>query len=316
MIPLLLLVSMISFGIMHLAPGGPDKILLGAELQAGVDNARIEQIKEQWGLNKSIPEQYVTWMKNMLRGDLGRSFFYRMTTVELIKSGIGPTLELSVLTILISYLIALPLGVISAVRQYSLLDHVLTTAAFVFYSTPSYFIGLLLIYWIAMNSDFFKTVGRTTIGMTPEKAGWGAYLVDRLKYITLPLLTSIIVSLAGLMRFMRSSMLEVLKEDYVRTARAKGLAQRVVIYKHAMRNALLPIITLSGGLLAGLFGGSVLIERIFAWPGLGRIAVESVNSRDYNVAMAITMLGAVLTMVGFLLVDIVYVIVDPRIKYD
>lgn len=321
MIPLLLLVSLISFAIMRLAPGGPDKILLGAELQAGIDTEKIAQIRAEWGLDKSIPEQYVTWLKNMLKGDLGRSYFYRMSASDLIKSAIVPTLELQAISLLFIYLIALPLGVISAVRQYSLLDHVLTTVAFVTYAAPSYFIGLLLIYWVAMKLGKavglnIPTNGRSSIGISVASVGWWAYFVDRARYLFLPLLTTVTGGMAGIIRYMRSSMLEVLKEDYIRTARSKGLADRVVIYKHALRNALLPIITLSGSLLAALIGGSVIVERIFSWPGLGRIAFDSVNSRDYNVAMAITMLTAVMTLAAFLLVDIVYVIVDPRIKYE
>lgn len=321
MIPLLLLVSLISFAIMRLAPGGPEKVLLGAELQAGVDVEKIAQIRADWGLDKQIHEQYFIWLTNMLKGDLGDSYFYRMSAVDLIKSGLGPTLELQLLALVFVYLIALPLGVISAVRQYSLVDHVLTTVAFVTYAAPSYFIGLLLIYWVAMKLGSalglqIPTNGRSSIGISVASVGWWAYLSDRARYMFLPLITTVTGSMASLIRYMRSSMLEVLKEDYVRTARSKGLADRVVIYKHALRNALLPIITLSGSLLATSIGGSVIIERIFSWPGLGRIAFDSVNSRDYNVAMAITMLTAVITLLAFLLVDIVYVIVDPRIKYE
>lgn len=316
MIPLLLLVTIISFAIMRLAPGGPEQVLLGQELQAGIDVEKMEELREKWGLNKSIPEQYLTWITNMLKGDMGRSFYYRVDATEIIKRGLWPSLQLNLASLILTYAIAIPVGIVAATRQYSLLDHVVTTIAFIGYAAPTYWIALLLIYFVAIRTKWFPTNGFRTTGYKVETHGLWTVFVDRLHYMTLPLVVNVFGGLTGLTRFMRSSMLEVLKEDYVRTARAKGLSDRVVIYKHALRNALLPIITLSGGILAGLIGGSVILETLFSWPGLGRIYYDSVVARDYNVVMALTVFSSILTMIGFFLVDVAYVLVDPRIKFD
>lgn len=316
MIPLLLLVTIISFAIMRLAPGGPEQVLLGQELQAGIDVEKLDALREKWGLNKSIPEQYFSWIGNMLKGDMGRSFYYRVSATEIIKRGLWPSLQLNLATLFLTYVIAIPVGIVAATRQYSLLDHVVTTIAFIGYAAPTYWIALLLIYYVAVRTQWFPTNGFRTTGYKVATHGLWTVFVDRMHYMALPLIVSVFGGLTGLTRFMRSSMLEVLKEDYVRTARAKGLTDRVVVYKHALRNALLPIITLSGGILAGLIGGSVILETLFSWPGLGRIYYDSVIARDYNVVMAMTVFSAILTMIGFFLVDVAYVIVDPRIKYD
>ena len=316
MIPLLILATLLSFSIMQLAPGGPEKVLLAAE-DATLDPSRIEELRERWGLNDPIPVQYVRWLGNVLTGDFGRSYFYRKPVSEVIGSALPATLQLQSIALFLTYLIALPLGIISAVRQYSKLDYAVTGLAFAGQAAPSFWVAILLIWGVAMKSNgLIPTNGIATPGVNFETYGWLSVLADRAKYMILPLTVMVFGSLTSLTRYMRSSMLQVLKEDYIRTARAKGLAEKVVVYKHALRNALLPVISISGGLLSSMVGGAVITETIFSWPGIGRVGFDAVTQRDYNVSMAIMLMSGVLTLIGFLLVDIAYVWVDPRIKYD
>ncbi|HWI53786.1 MAG TPA: ABC transporter permease [Symbiobacteriaceae bacterium] len=316
MIPLLILATMIAFAIMQLAPGGPENMILAGE-DASIDPSALVALREQWGLNDPIHVQYARWIGNVVKGDFGYSYFQRRPVVDIITEALPNTLQLSIVVLLLSYSIAIPIGIISAVKQYSWFDYTVTGVAFLGQAAPNYWVALLLIYYVAMKSGgAIPTNGITTQGVNLETYGWISVLLDRLKYMLLPLSVMVFGSLTGLTRYMRSSMLEVLKEDYTRTARAKGLAEKVVIYKHALRNAILPIVTVSGYQLSALVGGSVIIETIFSWPGIGRVSFDAVNARDYMVSMAVLLMAGVLTLVGFLIVDIVYVMVDPRIKYD
>ncbi|HYF95388.1 MAG TPA: ABC transporter permease [Symbiobacteriaceae bacterium] len=316
MIPLLILATMISFAIIQAAPGGPENMFLSGE-DATLDPTRLEALREQWGLNDPIPVQYGRWLGNVFRGDFGYSYFQRRPVATIIGEALPNTLRLSIFVIALSYSIAIPIGIISAVRQYSIFDYTVTSLAFLGQAAPNYWIALLVIYYVAMKSGgIIPTNGIATPGINFETYGWISVLLDRARYMVLPLTVMVFGSLTGLTRYMRSSMLEVLKEDYTRTARAKGLSEKVVIYRHALRNALLPIVTISSGLLSSLVGGSVIIETIFSWPGIGRVGFDAVGARDYMVTMAIMLMGGILSLVGLLLVDIVYVIVDPRIKYD
>lgn len=317
MIPLLLLATLFSFAIMQMAPGGPENFLLGANADATMDASRMEELKERWGLNDPIHIQYFRWLKNVATGDFGTSYFYRKPVGEVIASALPNTLQLNVIALFLIYAIAIPLGVISAVKQYSKMDYFVTGLAFTGQAAPNFWVATLLIWGVAMNSGgMIPTNGISTPGINFETYGWISVAADRAKYMVLPLIVIVFSGLTGLTRYMRSSMLEVLKEDYIRTARAKGLAQKLVIFKHALRNALLPIVAISGGLLSSMVGGSVIVETIFSWPGIGRVGFDAVIQRDYNVSMAIMLMSAVLTLVGFLLVDMAYVWVDPRIKYD
>lgn len=316
MIPLLILATMIAFTIMQLAPGGPENFLLSGE-DATVDASKVHELREKWGLNDPIPVQYGRWLGNVVKGDFGYSYFQRKPVVDVISAALPNTIRLSLIVIVLSYAISIPLGILSAVRQYSKFDYAVTSLAFVGQAAPNYWIALMLIYFVAMKSGgMIPTNGIATPGVNFETYGWLSVIADRAKYMILPVIVMTFGSLTSLTRFMRSSMLEVLKEDYTRTARAKGLADRLVIYKHALRNALLPIITLSGGILSSLVGGAVIVETIFSWPGIGRVGFDAVTSRDYPVSMAIMLMSGVMSLVGFLLVDIMYVVVDPRIKYD
>ncbi|MFZ5823392.1 MAG: ABC transporter permease [Bacillota bacterium] len=317
MIPLLLLATLLSFSLMQLAPGGPENLLLGAEADATMDADRMEELKERWGLNDPIHIQYFRWLKNVAAGDFGNSYFYRKPVIEVVTAALPNTLQLNVIALFLIYAIAIPLGVVSAVKQYSKMDYAVTGLAFAGQAAPNFWIATLLIWGVALNSGgAIPTNGIATPGVNFETYGWVSVIADRAKYMILPLVVIVFSGLTGLTRYMRSSMLEVLKEDYIRTARAKGLAQKMVIYKHALRNAMLPIVAISGGLLSTLVGGSVIIETIFSWPGIGRVGFDAVIQRDYNVSMAIMLMSSVMTLVGFLLVDMAYVWIDPRIKYD
>lgn len=318
-IPLLFLITLISYGAMHLAPGGPENILLANEDRkvGGGEDELINQIRAKYGLDKPWYVQYGNWVKNTLQGDFGHSFYQSRSVSEIIKERLPNTMTLNLVVILLTYLIALPLGIISAVRQYSALDNTVTVFAFIGQSMPSFFIALMLMLYVALPSDGLIPIhGMASHDITVESSGVAAVVLDRARYMILPVVTLLIGGLAGLTRYMRSSMLEVIREDYVRTARSKGLAEKVVLYKHAFRNALLPIVTLSSGLLAGFIAGSPLIEQVFAWPGLGQASLRAAIQRDYPVVMAFLVIGAFLHIVGTLLVDVVYVFVDPRIKFS
>lgn len=316
MFPLLILATMIAFSIMQMAPGGPENFLLAGE-DATLDPSKLIALREQWGLNDPIPVQYARWLGNVFSGDFGYSFFQRRPVAEIIKEALPNTIRLNVFVLFFSYAIAIPIGIISAVKQYSKFDYTVTGLAFLGQAAPNYWVALMLIYYVAMKSGgAIPTNGIATAGVNFDTYGWLSVIADRAKYMLLPLTVMIFGSLTGLTRYMRSSMLEVLKEDYTRTARAKGLSEKLVIYKHALRNAILPIVTLSGSLLSSLVGGSIIIETIFSWPGIGRVGFDAVTARDYPVSMAIMLMAGVLALIGYLLVDIVYVMVDPRIKYD
>lgn len=309
-IPLLFGISLVSFFIVHLAPGGP-LAAIGAEAEPEI----AEKLSVEYGLDQPIYVQYVKWMGHVLQGDFGRSYVQRRPVSEMILERLPNTLYLNAVTISLAYLIAIPLGIISAVRRYSRLDAVVTVSAFLGLAMPNFWLAFLLIYLFALPTGW-PISGISTYGINFETYGWISVIGDRLQYLLLPAFVLVTASLASITRYMRASMLDVLGEDYVRTARAKGLSEQRVIYKHAVRNALLPVITLAGYILPNLFSGTVIVEQIFAWPGVGFLAYRAVLERDYPVVMAFNMIGAALTIFSFLIVDMLYVLVDPRIKYD
>lgn len=316
MIPLMLLATLISFAIMQAAPGGPENVLLAGE-DVTVDPSKLEELRDKWGLNDPIHIQYLRWVKNLVTGDMGQSYYFRKPVAKVLGPALLNSLRLSIPSFILIYGIALPLGVVSAVRQYSKLDYTVTGLAFAGQAAPNFWVALLLIWGVAMKSGgLIPTNGIATAGLNFDNYGWLSVIADRAKYMVLPMTVTVFGSLTALTRYMRASMLEVLKEDYIRTARSKGVSEKLVVYKHAMRNALLPIVATSGGILSALVGGSIIIETIFSWPGIGRVGFDAVLNRDYNVSMAIMLLAGMMTLIGYFLVDIAYVVVDPRIKYD
>jgi peptide/nickel transport system permease protein len=244
-----------------------------------------------------------------VHGNLGYSFTNRRPVTERIGERIGPTLILTFSSLLLSYLIAIPIGVLSAVRQYSILDYISTIFSFLGISVPSFFFGLLMIYFFALKLDLFPTGGMETIGASSS-------LVDRLAHLVLPAIVLSLQNTGIVMRYTRSGMLEVIHQDYIRTARAKGLGERLIIYRHALRNALIPVITLAGVQLPFLLGGAIITEQIYNWPGMGRLAVEAISQRDYPTIMGINLLAAVMVIFGNLFADVMYGVVDPRIRRE
>ncbi|HHX10077.1 MAG TPA: ABC transporter permease [Firmicutes bacterium] len=311
MIPLLIGISIINFGIMHLAPGDP--VLLLTERNAPPEE--VARIRALYGLDDPIYVQYFHWLKQILKGDFGRSFVDGRPVIDHIMDRLPYTLYLNFIVMIIIYALAIPVGNISALRQYSWFDHVVTFFAFLGQALPSFWFALMLIYAVGIKSDWLPIAGVGTIGVTLKRHGLWTVLVDRAKHLILPVTVISLGSMAGITRYMRSSMLEVIRQDYIRTARAKGLPEKVVIRKHALKNAMLPIVTLFGMELPILFSGSVIIETIFSWPGLGLLSIRAVFQRDYMIVMALNMIGAFLMVLGNFLSDILYVLVDPRIKY-
>lgn len=316
-IPLFLIVTLMTYGLYWLAPGGPETIFLAGE-NSTVRQEDVEAIRQKWGLDQPFHIQYLKWLGNLvLHGDLGNSFKSQRPVMDVYVQRLPATLQLNIIEMVLIFALSIPLGVICAVKQYSWLDYGAQTFSFLGHSMPSFWIGLMLILYIALKSGgAIPTSGYASSDVTPETYTWLGIALDRLRYMFLPILTLTITGMASITRYMRNSMLEVLKEDYIRTARAKGLAEKVVIYKHAMRNALLPVITIAGWFLAGVFEGSAIVELIFAWPGIGQYGLAAVGARDYPVVMALLIFAFIISTVASFLTDVVYVWVDPRIRYS
>ncbi len=317
LVPLFFIMTIMTYGLMHLAPGGPEAVFLAGE-DPNIRPEDIQALRKQWGLDAPFHVQYGKWLyRVVVKQDLGRSYATQRPVVEAMAARMPATIQLNAVTLLLIYGLSIPLGVIVAVRQYSFFDYVMSTFSFVGYAMPSFWIGLMLIFLFALNSGgVIPTSGYASPGVTAETHGLIPVLVDRARYMILSVIAVVTGGVAALTRYMRNSMLEVMKEDYIRTARAKGLAEKIVIYKHALRNALVPIVTLSGGLIGGLFAGSAIIERVFAWPGIGQLWLNAVDKKDYPVVMAFLLLGFLVNTASSFLTDILYVIVDPRIKYS
>jgi peptide/nickel transport system permease protein len=301
-IPVLLGVSIVISLLMYLAPGNPARIALGM-------NARPEAIAElerELGLNQPPHIRYIDWVFGVIQGNLGESFRTGREVSVMIAERIGPTMELALVAMVITLVIALPLGVISAVRQYTWVDNASMIFAIFWISMPSFWLGLILILLFSVRMDIFAISGRQGAIFS---AAW-------LAHITLPAVATGTRRAGLLTRLTRSSMLEVLNEDYIRTARGKGLKQRTVIYTHAMKNAMIPVITILGLQIPAIFGGTVIIETVFSWPGMGRLLVDSVLQRDYEVVQGLILVYAVIVIAANFLVDIAYSYFDPRITYD
>ena len=313
-IPLLLGIATITFFIVHLAPGDPMDMYLEPRFRRQMDPEVIDLIREKYGLDQPVHVQYVKWLGNLATGDLGESFRYRRPVADIIAERIPYTLQLSILALLFDALFGIALGIFSAVKQYSRWDKTVTLGSLVVYSIPGFWLALMLVLVFSVNLGWFPT--SQTRSLDYELLSWSGKVVDRLWHLVLPVFVLGVASAAGTARYMRNRLLEVLSEDYVLAARARGLKERTVILKHALRNALIPILTIYGLALPFLLGGAVLIEKVFAWPGMGLLAVEAVNGRDYPVILATSMIAAVLVVLGNLLADVTYAIADPRVSYE
>jgi peptide/nickel transport system permease protein len=320
-IPVLIGISFLVFMIMQLAPGGP--------MAAFGQNPRMtaEQraaIAHNWGLDKPVLEQYVTWFFAMFRGDWGTSFVTRQPVTQLILDRLPATLLLMLTAYILQQLIALPLGILSALKRYSLTDKVLTVLTYIGFSMPTFWLGLILVYTFAANLKWFPS-GQITNPRDPafnSATYWPWFAADPLlaigslaAHLVLPIITLIVVNVAADSRYMRSSMLETINQDYIRTARAKGLKESTIVRRHALRPALLPVVTNIALTLPALLGGAVVTESIFQWPGMGLLFISSITSADYPVMIGIVFLLSAFILVFNIIADVTYAIIDPRIRY-
>ena len=310
MVPLVIGISLISFFIIQLAPGD---FLTQQALNPQVSAERIAQERARFGLDKPIYLQYLIWLKNILHLDFGYSFAYRLPVFTLIKSRLYNTFILSLSAMIFTWVLSIPLGILSAVKQYSWLDKLISVFAFLGLAIPNFFFALLLLY-MAMKTGWFPVGGMYSINY--ESLSLGGKIWDRIYYLILPTIVLGTAGMAGLVRQMRGNLLDYLKADFIITARAKGLSERVVILKHAVRNAVNPLITLFGFALPGLLSGAALTEIVMSWPGLGRLMLEAVLKMDLYLVMGSLIMGAVLLILGNLVADLLLAWVDPRIRYD
>jgi peptide/nickel transport system permease protein len=315
-IPLLWGILTIIFFVVHLAPGDPTARFFNPNVSPEV----IAQMRANLGLDQPLHIQYFKWLWAFVRGDFGYSFGQMRPINDILPEVLWNTIQLTLVSLVVIFAVGMLIGIVQAVRQYSIADNVLTFLALFFYSMPSFWFALMLILLFSLKANQlgwplqFPASGITSVGyefLSPlEKVG------DRIMHLVLPATALGIGSAAGVARYMRGSMLEVIHQDFIRTARAKGLSERTVVFKHALRNALIPIITLLGLYLPFLLSGAVLVETIFGWPGMGRAIVDAILQRDYPMVMATSFVIAAIVVAGNLLSDILYAVVDPRIRTE
>ena len=327
LIPTFIGVTIISFLIMRLAPGDPAELRAGGGLrgagEAGISTEKrgavdeaVAQWRAQYGLDKPLPVQYAVWIKNLFTLKFGESYKDNQPVFDKIRERLPVTIKLNVLSLFLVYIVAVPLGIYSATHSYSLGDQTTTLFAFVLFALPVVWLGTMAIVFLCGGDYYFlfPPGGLTSIDYAPEWPLWQK-LKDQIWHLFLPVLMLSYAGFAGLSRYMRSGMLEQLRQDFVQTARAKGLPEGVVIYKHVLRNSLIPMVTILAGILPGLVGGSVIVETIFSIPGLGQLGYEAVLARDFPVVMALFTVSALLTLVGILISDLLLAVVDPRIAF-
>jgi peptide/nickel transport system permease protein len=300
---MLLGVTMILFALMRLAPGGPEAVLVGGEFSPEA----AAQVRERLGLDRPLATQYVAWVSAAARGDLGRSFKSGEPVATLIRERLGPTLHLTGGALVFALVVAIPLGVLAAVKRNSVWDTLASAVALFGVSFPSFWLGIMLILLFSEALHLLPPSGLSEYGREGD-------LLARLRHAILPTLTLGLIQMAAFMRFTRSSLLEVLRQDYVRTAHAKGLSAGRVVWRHGLRNALIPVVTVVGLSLPTLVGGAVLTETVFAWPGVGRLAVGAIVSSDFPTAQGAIMILAIAFLSINLLVDVLYVYLDPRVQ--
>lgn len=299
---LLLAITVIGFTLMHIAPGGPVQFYEDPR----VTPERIKQLERALGLDQPLPVQYVRWLWGIVRGDFGRSYVSRRPVLDMITERLPATVTLSGTSLILGFLGGIPLGVYAAIKRGRLFDTLVRITTVAGNAIPHWWLALIMIIFFSSTLRILPAGGMYTLG--------NGSLPDRLWHLILPASLSAFGAWLTLSQFLRSQVLEVLRADYVTTARSKGLHERVVMTRHVLRNALLPVVTMMGGALAGLISGAVLFEYVFSWPGMGRLAVEAVYKRDYPLLMALLIISSALVILGNLLADIVYSVVDPRVK--
>jgi peptide/nickel transport system permease protein len=310
MIPLLFGITLVTFIVIHLAPGNPVEVQ--TEMSLKVTAQAKENLKRLYGLDKPLHVQYIDWLRRFVKFDFGKSFVDGRKVIDKIVERIPVTLSINILSMILIFIVAIPIGVLSATKQYSLFDKLTTVFVFIGFSTPTFWLALLLMILFGVNMGILPISGIQSLDVSGMS--FTERIIDYAKHLILPVSVSAFGGIAGLSRYSRSSMLEVIRQDYIRTARAKGLPESKIIFKHALRNALMPIVTILGLSVPGLIGGGVIFETIFAIPGMGQLFYSSTMSRDYPTIMGILVIGAILTLIGNLIADITYALVDPRLR--
>jgi len=303
MIPVLLIVSVAVFAIIHLIPGNPAEIIAGPN----ATDEQLEALRRQYGLDQPLWQQYFIWLGNVLTGNLGHSFINDFPVGQLILYRVPATVELAVASALIGAVVAFPLGIIAALRPGSIVDLFTTLFSALSFAVPSFWLAILLILLFSLQFKLLPPSGRPEFSEQP---------VEHLKALILPAMTLGIAMAAKLTRYLRSSMLDVINQDYTRTARAKGLSERLVVSRHAVRNALIPVITIFGLQIGDLLSGAIIVESIFAWPGVGRLTIQAIGWRDYSILQASVMFIVLAFLVVNLLTDLTYGLINPRIRYE
>ncbi len=312
LIPVMILISIAIFLIMELMPGDAVQAYLG--VGSGVSPEQIAAMKEKLGLDGNVVERYLAWAGRILKGDFGRSILRRAPVADIIGANVWNTFILNFFGMILAFAISIPVGIKSAVNKYGKFDNFWTVFSLLGVSMPSFFFAMILIFFVGIPLGLPLTLMRDPLSVVRGYPSLGAEIIDVGRHMIMPLTVLTISSLASLTRYVRNSVLEVINQDYIRTARSKGLSEKVVIYKHAFRNALLPIVTLLGSYIPALFGGSIILETIFKWPGIGNTLFEAIFKQDTSLVMAINIFYAVLMLAGNLLADISYALVDPRVK--
>lgn len=315
-IPLVLGIATVLFIVVNLAPGDPVSRLVGPN----VSPEAMAQMRSNWGLDEPLPIRYVKWLGELAQGEFGESFSRRRPARDVVFEILPNTLVLSAVAIVGAFLIGILLGVLQAVRRGSALDSILSIVSLFFYSMPAFWLAIMMVLLFSLQAQLWgwpiSFPGSGMISVDHSLMTFTERLGDRVSHLVLPAVSLSLILAAGIARYTRGTMIEVLGEDYIRTARAKGLSERTVIFRHALRNALLPLLTLAGLYLPFLLSGAVFIETVFAWPGMGKLMVDSIATRDYPVVMAGGFLFAVVVVAGNLLADILYAVVDPRVRYE
>jgi peptide/nickel transport system permease protein len=304
LIPLMFGLSLVMFALIHAAPGDPALAMMGP--QAAANPQFLEQTRVNLGLNEPLPVQYARWVGKLVRGDFGTAYtFNRKPVLSLIGERVWGTVQLQGLALGLGLALAIPVGILSAIRQYSTIDNTVTVGSFLGLAIPNFWLALLLQLWLGVQLGWLPTISTSQATAPPE---------ERWRYFVMPVIVLALPNVAYFARFMRSAMLEVVHQDFVTVARAKGLDDRAVHYRHALRNALIPMVTVIGLQLPRILSGAVIIEQIFAWPGLGLLAYDAIGRRDYPVILGVTMITGAAVMIVNVLVDVVYVLIDPRVS--
>jgi peptide/nickel transport system permease protein len=311
MIPLLLFISILSFAIAEFTPGDPVLMYL-APAKRGLSVEELDLLRHQLGLDQPVYIRYFSWLTHLFQGNWGFSLKTNNTVLNEITARLPNTLLLGGISFAFTILVAIPIGVLSAIKRYTAVDYFITVIAFVGISMPSFFLALMLIEVFSNQLHILPSVGMSTLGT--DMGSWQSFW-DVGRHLILPVITLSFTSIGNWSRYQRATLLEVLNQDYIRTARGKGLKEKLVIWRHAFKNSLIPVVTLAGLSLPDLVNGAYITESVFGWPGMGRLGITAIQVRDYPIVMGVTMLSSLLVVIGNLLADISYAIVDPRIRH-